>query len=179
MRGNIGFHRWGALKFFLMEYEKKLQAKGFSHVEWENYYNIQIEHVIPKAWSTHWSFEMNKYLSAHSSLNVDEVERAKNILINSLGNLTVIQDITNAGIGNNPWATKHVAYLKGSYSENQIATETSWHPWEHSSIKARGEKMLDFLCEYLEHNGHRPLIINRNATRDDYTDILFYESKYN
>jgi len=179
VRGNIGFHRWGALKFFLMEYEKKLQAKGFSHVEWENYYNIQIEHVIPKAWSTHWSSEMNKYLSAHSSLNVDEVERAKNILINSLGNLTVIQDITNAGIGNNPWATKHVAYLKGSYSENQIATETSWHPWEHSSIKARGEKMLDFLCEYLEHNGHRPLIINRNATRDDYTDILFYESKYN
>ena len=149
VRGNIGFHRWSALKFFLMEYEK------------------------------HLSNEMNNYLSAHSSLNVDEVERAKNILINTLGNLTVIQDIKNAGIGNNPWATKQAAYSNGSYSEIEIATTTSWDPWGHVSIKARGKQMLDFLCDYLEYNGNRPLTISSDATRDDYTDILFYEDKYN
>lgn len=179
VRGNIGFHRWSALKFFLMEYEKHLQGKGLSHVEWKNYYNVQIEHVMPRTWSNHWSNEMNNYLSAHSSLNADEVERAKNILINTLGNLTVIQDIKNAGIGNNPWATKQAAYSNGSYSEIEIATTTSWDPWGHVSIKARGKQMLDFLCDYLEYNGNRPLTINCDATRDDYTDILFYEDKYN
>lgn len=179
VRCNIGFHRWGALKFFLMEYEEHLQGRGLPHVGWENYYDIQIEHVMPRTWSTYWGNEMNNYLNAHSSLNVDEIERAKNILVNTLGNLTVIQDIKNAGIGNNPWATKRGAYLNGSYSEVEIATNTSWDPWEHDSIKARGEKMLDFLCDYLEHNGHRPLTITSNATQDDYTDILFYESKYN
>ena len=179
VRSNIGFHRWGALKFFLMEYEEHLQGRGLPHVGWENYYDIQIEHVMPRTWSTYWGNEMNNYLNAHSSLNVDEIERAKNILVNTLGNLTVIQDIKNAGIGNNPWATKRGAYLNGSYSEVEIATNTSWDPWEHDSIKARGEKMLDFLCDYLEHNGHRPLTITSNATQDDYTDILFYESKYN
>ena len=179
VRGNIGFHRWSALKFFLMEYEKHLQGKGLSHVEWKNYYNVQIEHVMPRTWSNHWSNEMNNYLSAHSSLNVDEVERAKNILINTLGNLTVIQDIKNAGIGNNPWATKQAAYSNGSYSEIEIATTTSWDPWGHVSIKARGKQMLDFLCDYLEYNGNRPLTISSDATRDDYTDILFYEDKYN
>lgn len=175
VRGNIGFHRWGALKFFLMEYEKHLQGRGLSHVEWENYYDIQIEHVMPRTWSTYWSVEMNNYLAAHSSLNADEVERAKNILVNTLGNLTVIQDIKNAGIGNNPWTTKQDAYLNGSYSEVEIATNTSWHPWKHNSIEARGKQMLDFLCDYLEYNGHRPLTITPN----DYTDILFYESKFN
>ena len=35
------------------------------------------------------------------------------------------------------------------------------------------------LCDYLEYNSNRPLNIISNATRDDYTDILFYESKYN
>ena len=179
VRSNIGFHRWGALKVFLMEYEEHLQGRGLPHVGWENYYDIQIEHVMPRTWSTYWGNEMNNYLNAHSSLNVDEIERAKNILVNTLGNLTVIQDIKNAGIGNNPWATKRGAYLNGSYSEVEIATNTSWDPWEHDSIKARGEKMLDFLCDYLEHNGHRPLTITSNATQDDYTDILFYESKYN
>jgi len=175
VRGNIGFHRWGALKFFLMEYEKHLQGRGLSHVGWENYYDIQIEHVIPRTWSTHWTNEMNNYLAAHSSLNADEVVKAKNILINTLGNLTVIQDIKNAGIGNNPWTTKQDAYLNGSYSEVEIATNTSWHPWKHNSIEARGKQMLDFLCDYLEYNGHRPLTITPN----DYTDILFYESKFN
>lgn len=175
VRGNIGFHRWGALKFFLMEYEKHLQDRGLSHVGWENYYNIQIEHVMPRTWSTHWTKEMNNYLAAHSSLNADEVEKAKNILINTLGNLTVIQDIKNAGIGNNPWTTKQDAYLNGSYSEVEIATKTSWHPWGYNSIEERGKQMLDFLCDYLEYNGHRPLTITQN----DYTDILFYESKFN
>ena len=175
VRGNIGFHRWGALKFFLMEYEKHLQGRGLSHVGWENYYDIQIEHVMPRTWSTYWSVEMNNYLAAHSSLNADEVVKAKNILINTLGNLTVIQDIKNAGIGNNPWTTKQDAYLNGSYSEVEIATNTSWHPWKHNSIEARGKQMLDFLCDYLEYNGHRPLTITPN----DYTDILFYESKFN
>ena len=179
VNGNIGFHRWGALKFFLMEYEEHLQGKGLPHVGWENYYDIQIEHVMPRTWSTYWGNEMNNYLNAHPSLNVEEEKRAKNILVNTLGNLTVIQDIKNAGIGNNPWATKQNAYLNGSYSEVEIATETSWHPWEHNSIKERGKKMLDFLCDYLEYNGFRPLTITSNATQDDYTDILFYESKYN
>lgn len=179
VRGNIGFHRWGALKYFLMEYEKHLQGKSLPHVGWENYYDVQIEHVMPRTWSTHWTNEMNNYLAAHSSLNADEVERAKNILVNTLGNLTIIQDIKNAGIGNNPWTIKQDAYINGSYSEVEIATETSWHPWKHNSIEARGKKMLDFLCDYLEHNSHRPLTINRDATRNDYTDILFYEDKYN
>lgn len=179
VRGNIGFHRWGALKFFLMEYENHIQKNGFPHVKWDNYDNVQIEHVMPRMWNNHWSLEMNDYLNTHQSLNYDEVERAKNILINSLGNLTVIQDIKNAGVGNNPWSTKQKAYVNGSYSEIEIATNTSWHPWGHDSIKARGEQMLDFMCDYLEHYNHRPLTITRNTEQDDYTDILFFEAKYN
>lgn len=179
VRGNIGFHRWVALKFFLMEYENHIQRNGFPHVKWDNYYDVQIEHIMPRTWSTHWSLEMNNYLNSHQSLNVDEVERAKNILINSLGNLTVIQDIKNAGVGNNPWAKKQKAYINGSYSEIEVATNTSWHPWGHDSIKARGKRMLDFMCDYLEHNNYRPITVTQNATQDDYTDILFFEAKYN
>lgn len=176
VRGNIGFHRWGALKFFLMEYEGYLQGKGLPHIGWENYYDIQIEHIMPRTWNTDWWTEMNNYLNTHSHLNADEKDRAKNILINTLGNLTVIQNIKNAGIGNNPWPTKQSAYSTGSYSEIEIAT--TWNLWDYNSIKARGEKMLNFLCDYLQHNGIRPLTISRNATQDDYTDILFYDAKY-
>lgn len=174
VRGNIGFHRWRALKFFLMEYENHIRGNNLHHVNWDNYYYVQIEHIMPTKWSTHWSLEMNDYLDAHQFLNNDERERAKNILINSLGNLTVIQDIKNAGIGNNPWTIKQKAYNNGSYSEIEIATNISWHPWGHASIKDRGKKMLDFMCDYLEHHNHHPLTITQN----DYTSILFFEAKY-
>lgn len=176
VRGNIGFHRWGALKFFLMEYEQHIKGKGLPHVEWKNYYNVQIEHVMPRTWDTHWSNEMNNYLTAHQSLSLDEIEKAKNILINSLGNLTIIQDIKNAGIGNNPWVTKQKAYKNGSYSEIEIANNPSWG---YAAIKARGELLLDFLCDYLEHDQLRPLDLTNNGVQDDYTNILFYEAKYN
>ena len=179
VRGNIGFHRWSAIKFFLMEYENHIKGNEFPHVKWENYYDVQIEHVMPRTWNTHWEKEMNNYLDAHKALNDDEVEKAKNILINSLGNLTVIQDIKNAGIGNNPWEIKQDAYKKGSYSEIEIATNTSWHPWGHNSIKERGKRMLDFMCDYLKHKNRQPLAITKNQPQDDYTDILFYDTRYN
>lgn len=175
----IGFYKWGTIKFFLMEYEKHVQGNGLDHVRWADYESVQIEHIMPKTWTNHWSTEMNNYQNAHSSLSSEETTKARNILINTLGNLTIIQNIKNAGIGNNPWSIKQTAYTKGSYSEIEIATTIAWSPWEHASIKARGEKMLTFLCDYLEYNGYRPLSIIRNATQDDYTDILFYESKYN
>ena len=178
VRGNIGFYRWSALKFFLMEYEDSLRGNGFPHVEWSNYYNVQIEHIMPKTWNTHWSQEMNVYLNAHQSLTKEEIEKAKNVLINTLGNLTVIQDIKNAGIGNNPWFTKKESYLNGSYSEIQIATEKEWNPWSYASIKARGETMLKFMCDYLRHNNNTPLIFTKSQTQDDYSDILFYDTKY-
>lgn len=178
VRGNVGFYRWSALKFFLMEYEKYLQGKNFSHVEWDKYYDVQIEHVMPKKWSENWNQEMNDYLSVHQSLSDEDVEKAKSILINSLGNLTVIQDIKNAGIGNNPWNKKQKAYANGSYSEIEIATTSSWDPWGYASIKARGEKMLKFMCDYLKHNNNTPLKLIQNLTQNDYSDILFYESKY-
>ena len=77
VRGNIGFHRWGALKFFLMEYENHIQKNGFPHVKWGNYDNVQIEHVMPRTWNNHWSLEMDDYLNTHQSLNNDEVKELK------------------------------------------------------------------------------------------------------
>ena len=174
VRGNIGFHRWSALKFFLMEYEKHLQGKWLSHVNWDNYPEVQIEHVMPKAWNNHWSDEMNDYKNELKSLSDEEFEKAKSILINSLGNLTVIQNIKNAGIGNGPWETKKEAYAKGSYSEMEIAKKQSWDPWSYNSIKARGEHMLEFLCNYLKHNAQSVITLSP----DDKTNILFTDVKY-
>ena len=38
--------------------------------------------------------------------------------------------------------------------------------------------MLKFMCDYLRHNNNTPLIFTKSQTQDDYSDILFYDTKY-
>lgn len=175
VRGGIGFYRWWALKFFLMEYEKHLQGKKLDHVTWNQYEQNSIEHIIPQKWDTHWSNEVNAYLiNKQESLTPEEYEKAPSIIINSLGNLTVIQDIKNPGIGNNCWKDKKAAYANGCFSESEINTTTDWHPWDAKSIRLRGIKMLKFLCDYLEFEQFRPLIL----TKEEYIDMLLMDQKF-
>ena len=127
-RGNIGFHRWSGLKYFLFEYEDHLRGKQLAHLTWEQFDVTSIEHIMPRTYADHWQNEMNTYLSG-KSFSPEEEYKAKNILLNSLGNLTVIRDIKNSGLGNNPWTTKKAAYSNGCFSEIEISSKTAWDPW--------------------------------------------------
>lgn len=171
-RGNIGFHRWTGLKYFLFEYEEHLRGKQLAHLTWEQFDVTSIEHIMPKTYPTHWQNEMNTYLSG-KSFSPEEENKAKNILLNSLGNLTVIQGIKNSGLGNNPWTTKKAAYSNGCFSEIEISSKTAWDPWSSQSIFERGKDMINVLSSLL---GTLSLVSNQQ--QDDYVDILFYEHKY-
>lgn len=171
-RGNIGFHRWTGLKYFLFEYEEHLRGKQLAHLTWEQFDNTSIEHIMPRKYTDHWQNEMDAYLSG-KSLSPDEESKAKNIVLNSLGNLTVIQDIKNSGLGNNPWTTKKAAYSNGCFSEIEISTTTEWDPWSSQSIYKRGVKMLNVLSSILG-----TLTLASKPEQNDYDDILFYEKKY-
>lgn len=115
---------------------------------------------------------MNAYLSG-KTLSPEEEYKAKNIVLNSLGNLTVIQDIKNSGLGNNPWTTKKAAYANGCFSEIEISATTAWDPWSSQSIYKRGVEMLKVLSALL---GTLTLVTDQQ--QNDYDDILFYEKKY-
>lgn len=152
VRGNIGFHKWGGLKFFLFEYEnhihKSKYSREFQIIRWDLFYNTSIEHIMPKAYETYWQTTMDAYLKDRQ-FNDDELKRAKNILLNSLGNLTIIRDKKNSSLGNNPWNIKVSAYANGCFSERDISDTASWHPWSAESIFLRGKEMLAYLISYL------------------------------
>lgn len=167
-RGNIGFHRWSGLKYFLFEYEDSLRGKQLAHLTWEQYDNTSIEHIMPKNYSENWQNEMSEYLS-DKHFSPEEEYKAKNIILNSLGNLTIIQNIKNSGLGNNKWSIKKEAYSKGCFSEIEISSTTAWDPWSSQAIYLRGEKMLSVLSS---------LLGTLNLSQKDIEDLLFYEKKY-
>ena len=176
VRGNIGYHKWSGLKFFLFEYEDYIHQNKYSRdfpiINWNLFYNTSIEHIMPKTFETHWQTTMDAYLK-DKLLNDDELKQAKNILINSLGNLTIISDKKNASLGNNPWNVKVAAYANGCFSERNISNTISWHPWSAESIYLRGKEMLEHLMSYLG------CVVIDDANKGTYEqDLLFAQYKY-
>ncbi len=63
-------------------------------------------------------------------------------IVHALGNLLLIPKNANSSLSNKPFEEKRKEYLKGSYSEKEVAKNASFGV---AQIKERSEKLLDFL----------------------------------
>ncbi|MBR3489102.1 MAG: DUF262 domain-containing protein [Bacteroidales bacterium] len=164
-RGAKGFHRWNGLKFFLMEYEQHLQGNDLPHVSWDNYYDISIEHILPQAYQTNWSKVMDEYLKG-KELSDDENWRAQKIIINTLGNLTIIKGAKNSELQNGSWNAKRERYKNGTFCEIKIAQNSEWNG---NTILNRGIEMLSFLMT---------MVTGLSLTEEQQKRMLFVAEKY-
>ncbi len=141
-RGNKGFHRWGALKYFLFEYEEHLKHNAQEtndKVTIDDYVETTIEHVIPQHFVDNWQDAVNGFTEG---LDEVDLEQARKVLINSLGNLTILKNGKNSSLGNKSWLEKKERFRTGSYNEIYIS---QFDTWSKDSIAQRGKEMLKFL----------------------------------
>ena len=173
-RGNIGYHRWGGLKYLLFEYEEYLHNNKFSQdaqkIFINNYKQTAIEHIMPKT-TTYWENEANDFINL---FNEEYKYFAKNIIINSLGNLTILKDSKNSSVSNNPWAStstligKKERYSSGSFNEIQISQEKVW---DKNTIFKRGKDLCKFLFK-------EKLGVKTDLTEELLEKALFYSVDY-
>ncbi|KNE17310.1 DUF262 domain-containing protein [Helicobacter pylori] len=121
------WYQWGkALNYLLYEYEL--------HHNPETTLNFNgsiesIEHILPQ--------------KPDQGYSAKEKNWAKNPnIVHALGNLLLISKNTNSSLSNKPFDEKRKQYLKGSYSEKEVAKNASFGV---EQIKERSEKLLDFL----------------------------------
>jgi hypothetical protein len=143
-----GYYGWGALRYFMFEYEQHLRMLSKTSRElltWEHYRREDfdtdhktIEHIYPqRALDTYWKRMFEKY-------SISE----KNILRNSLGNLLPVSHPKNASLSNKNFESKkgsrenQVGYRYGCLSEIQVAQESDWGAIE---ILRRGVALLEFM----------------------------------
>lgn len=141
-RGAKGYHRWSGLKYFLFEYEVWLMKKAKEvdeKISILEFMDTTIEHVIPQQYQEHWRKEVDAFTE---ELVEDEQEQARKVLINSLGNLTLLKHGKNSSLGNRNWKSKQERFETGSYNEIFISREPKWGQEE---ILRRGLEMLGFL----------------------------------
>ncbi|WQT48557.1 DUF262 domain-containing HNH endonuclease family protein [Helicobacter pylori] len=121
------WYQWGkALNYLLYEYElyhnPETTLNSDSSLE-------SIEHILPQ--------------KPDQGYSAKEKDWAKNPhIVHALGNLLLISKNANSSLSNKPFDEKRKAYLKGSYSEKEVAKNASFGV---AQIKERSEKLLDFL----------------------------------
>ncbi|WRC39837.1 DUF262 domain-containing HNH endonuclease family protein [Helicobacter pylori] len=133
LENNINFnnakkwYEWGkALNYLLYEYE--LYHNPETTLNFDSSLE-SIEHILPQ--------------KPDQGYSAKEKSWAKNPhIVHALGNLLLISKNANSSLSNKPFEEKRKAYLKGSYSEKEVAKNASFGIVE---IQERSEKLLDFL----------------------------------
>ncbi|MEO7027345.1 MAG: HNH endonuclease family protein, partial [Caulobacteraceae bacterium] len=115
---------------------------------------LQIEHVMPQAWSAHWPIG-EVTVSAHqaaypSSLDAEQPElaeaiRARNAAINRLGNLTLLNLYANPAASNGGYAVKRNEYKHSVLRINRYFDDRNY--WDEVTIRERGRMLGERLLE--------------------------------
>ncbi|GHQ82247.1 hypothetical protein VN0406_14170 [Helicobacter pylori] len=124
------WYQWGkALNYLLYEYE--LHHNPETTLDFDG--SIEsIEHILPQ--------------NPDQGYSAEEKNWAKNPhIVHALGNLLLIPKNANSSLSNKPFDEKRKQYLKGSYSEKEVAKNASFGV---EQIKERSEKLLDFLIAH-------------------------------
>ncbi|WQY25192.1 DUF262 domain-containing HNH endonuclease family protein [Helicobacter pylori] len=124
------WYKWGkALNYLLYEYE--LHHNPETTLNFDG--SIEsIEHILPQ--------------NPDQGYSAKEKNWAKNPnIVHALGNLLLIPRNANSSLSNKPFDEKRKQYLKGSYSEKEVAKNASFGI---EQIKERSEKLLDFLIAH-------------------------------
>ncbi|MFP6123484.1 DUF262 domain-containing protein [Helicobacter pylori] len=121
------WYQWGkALNYLLYEYE--LHHNPETTLNFDSSLE-SIEHILPQ--------------KPDQGYSAKEKSWAKNPnIVHALGNLLLIPKNANSSLSNKPFEEKRKQYLKGSYSEKEVARNASFGV---AQIKERSEKLLDFL----------------------------------
>ncbi|GAA7771994.1 DUF262 domain-containing protein [Helicobacter pylori] len=146
------WYKWGkALNYLLYEYE--LHHNPETTLNFDG--SIEsIEHILPQ--------------NPDQGYSAEEKSWAKNPnIVHALGNLLLIPKNANSSLSNKPFDEKRKEYLKGSYSEKEVAKNDSFGV---AQIKERSEKLLDFLIAHYriaELVGESAIKAFKNASLED------------
>lgn len=88
-------------------------------------------------------------------MDEDSKNLAIKVLINSLGNLTIIRDKKNSALQDSSWKEKRDRYGSGCFSELEISTKKEGKDFEHiewneETIYERGLKMIHFMEDKID-----------------------------
>jgi hypothetical protein len=106
-------------------------------------HTLTVEHLLPQTWQNTWPLpEIDGEEPEERLKRVSE----RNVLLQSIGNLTLITTKLNPAISNSPWEKKRPELLKFS----QLSLSRELHDaieWNEDTIVARSEALFRYATE--------------------------------
>lgn len=126
----------GRLRLVLEGIERRLRSAMSEQLDVPK--NLTIEHLMPQSWRQNWP------LPDHVPDELAEHER--NVLIHSVGNLTLVTQKLNSKLSNASWICKRDALQEHSFLSlnSQLRSESCWN---EESIRTRSRRMAELVIE--------------------------------
>ena len=100
---------------------------------------LTIEHIMPQAWRDQWPLP-----GGYSEEAVGERDR----LVQTIGNLTLVNEKLNPALSNAAWASKRQELAKHSVLHlNKDLLEGAAAGWDEASIRERGSRLAKLAAE--------------------------------
>ena len=104
---------------------------------------LTIEHIMPQKWQTKWALPgMDGVAEADYGPDLSERVRARNSIVNTIGNLTLITGALNAAVSNGSFSVKMPAVRAfAALALNRELNE--FELWDESTIRRRGTALFE------------------------------------
>lgn len=98
-----GLVQQGRLRVVLGAIEQYLRGRSEKHEALQLPAGLEVEHVMPQGWRTHWDTQ--------PPLTIEQAA-VRDVHVNTIGNLTLVTKSLNAALSNRPWTDLQAAGLK-------------------------------------------------------------------
>ena len=145
-------HNRAPLRLILERLEVALRTKKSEETSIAS--SLQIEHVMPQAWGNHWPLkgvQIEKDVVLYPSQAKDAALplvqdiRLRNLLVNTLGNLTLLNQYLNPAASNGPFDLKKIEYKHSVLRLNRDFDSLT--TWDERAILTRGKFLASELCK--------------------------------
>ena len=107
---------------------------------------LTVEHIMPQKWQTNWALPgMEGVAEADYGPELSERVRARNSVVNTFGNLTLITSALNSSVSNGNFSVKMPALR--AFTALALNRELSeFELWDESTIRRRGAALFELAC---------------------------------
>lgn len=139
-RDQYGSTRQLRLHYIFEMIEKELRNERNEDIEIKS--SLTIEHIMPQKWKDGWP------IPGYEATEVDELDPAyrakvlaRNLVVDKLGNLTLLTQKLNSSVSNGPYSVKMPA-LRAHSSLSLNRDLNAWGSWDETTIRDRAEALF-------------------------------------
>ena len=135
------------LRLVLEGIEERLRLRSLKTDDTQVPLGLTIEHIMPQEWKSHWPLPSNS--------NDPEEERRRDDLIDTIGNLTLVNGKLNPSLSNKPWLDKRKEMEKHTtlfLNKDLIdAASNAGDVWNEEMVKKRSAALAKVAMEVWPH----------------------------